>query len=93
MASRCLVWSLQHVGSRYALALSEDKMAARVVWAPGYESHDIGDIVKAIWYLENNFKGDLPDHKLRMLDKIKRQAAAELPDFDIQGISNKEKGG
>lgn len=93
MASRCLVWSLQHAGARYALALSEDKMAARVVWAPGYESHDIGDIVKAIWYLENNFKGDLLEHKLRILDMIKRQAAAELPDFDIQGISNKEKGG
>ncbi len=93
MASHCLVWSLQHVGARYALALAEKKIDARAIWAPGYESHDVGDIVKAIWYLENNFKGDLPEHKLRMLDMIKRQAAAELPDFEIYGISNKEKGG
>lgn len=93
MASRCLVWSLQHTGARYALALTREKLDARVVWAPGYESHDIGDIVKAIWYLENNFKSDLPERKLRMLDMIKRQAAAELPDFEIYGISNKEKGG
>lgn len=93
MAGHCLVWSLQHAGSRYALALSEKKIDARAIWAPGYESHDVGDIVKAIWYLENNFKGDLPEHKLRMLDQIKRQAAAELPDFEIYGISNKEKGG
>ena len=93
MASRCLVWSLQHAGARYALALAEKKLDARAIWAPGYESHDVGDIVKAIWYLEDNFKGDLPEHKLRMLDEIKRQAAAELPDFEIYGISNKEKGG
>ena len=53
MASRCLVWSLQHAGTRYALALAEKKIDARAIWAPGYESHDVGDIVKAIWYLEN----------------------------------------
>ncbi len=86
MASQCLVWSLQRSGSRYALALSAEKCSAPVVWSPGYESQDIGDIVKAIWYLENDFRSDLPEHKLRMLDMIKRQAAAELPDFEIYGM-------
>lgn len=92
MTSQCLVWSLQRSGSRYALALSYEKCSAPVVWSSGYESHDIGDIVQAIWYLENGFLGHLPEHKVQMLDMIKRQAAVELPDYEIYGI-NSRKGG
>lgn len=92
MTSQCLVWSLQRSGSRYALALSTDKISAPVVWSPGYESHDIGDIVQAIWYLENGFRGYLSEHKIRMLDMIKHQAAAELPDYEIYGIKSKKGG-
>ena len=93
MASRCLVWRFQRAGSRYALALAEDKLYGRAAWAPGYESHKLLDILSAIWYLESGFKGDLPEHTLRVLDRIKESAAAELPDFEIYGISKKEKGG
>lgn len=89
LVSRSLVWRLQCSDSRYALALAADKLDGAHVWVPGYESHDIGDIVQAIWYLENNFKGALPERKLQMLDMIKSQAAAELPDYDIYGISRK----
>lgn len=89
MAGNSLVWRLQRSGSRYALVVAADKLDGSHVWAPGYESHDIGDIVQAIWYLENNFKGRLPEHKIRILDMVKRQAAAELPEFEIYGISRK----
>lgn len=92
MSNKCLYWRFQHAGARYALALAFDKVDGPAVWEPGYESHNLGDILRAMWYLENNFVGDLPERTLRVLDKIKRQAAVELPDFEIYGIS-KKKGG
>lgn len=89
-----LVWRMKHISAnRYALVLAEDNWEERAIWAPGYESHKMGDIVRARWYLTNGFVGDLPEHKLRILDMIKRKAAAELPDFDIYGISNHKEGG
>lgn len=92
MSAKCLQWRIGFFvrgGATHALELAFDKMDGDPVWSPGYESHDLHDILSAIWYLESGFIGDLTERKLRILDKIKRQAAAELPDFDIYGIDRK----
>lgn len=89
-----LIWTMKRISSnRYALELSEDSWEGRAIWAPGYESHKPIDILKAIWYLGSGFVGDLPEHKLRILDMIKRKAVADLPGFDIYGVHNKTEGG
>jgi hypothetical protein len=41
------------------------------VWSPGYESTKLGDILKADWYLNGGFRGDLPEHTIELLDQIR----------------------
>ena len=91
MSATCLEWRVGFFvrGGVHALQLAYDKVNGDPVWSPGYESHNLHDILSAVWYLESNFKGDLDDRKIQILDEIKRQAAAELPDFEIDGIDRK----
>lgn len=48
----------------------------RAEYAPGYESRQLGDIMKAAWYLNAGSSSDLPDHLIGVLDQFKRDALA-----------------
>lgn len=75
------VWTFDIYGSRFALVLrdtSGDRM--RTVWAPGYESGKLLDILAACWYL----KGGLPlyglagdKRTLHILEQIREEVPEE----------------
>lgn len=48
----------------------------RAEYAPGYESRQLRDIMKAAWYLNAGSGSDLPDHLIEVLDQFKRDALA-----------------
>jgi hypothetical protein len=56
------------------LTIKEKKGRARD--APGYESRQLRDIIKAAWYLNAGSRSDLPDHLIEVLDQFKRDALA-----------------
>ena len=82
------VWSYEKVfPNRYRLVAVDKVMGRghtlRALWAPGYESRRLRDIIQASWYLNSNGKlrVDLTDHMVTILDQIKSDALAH--GFDI----------
>lgn len=74
-----LFWSFEKSGSnRYRLIGIDNYGTAlmRAEYAPGYESRQLRDIIKAAWYLNAGSRSDLPDHLIEVLDQFKRDALA-----------------
>lgn len=74
-----LFWSFEKSGpNRYRLIGIDNYGTAlmRAEYAPGYESRQLGDIMKAAWYLNAGSSSDLPDHLIGVLDQFKRDALA-----------------
>ena len=74
-----LFWSFEKSGSnRYRLIGIDNYGTAlmRAEYAPGYESRQLRDIIKATWYLNAGSRSDLPDHLIEVLDQFKRDALA-----------------
>lgn len=71
------VWSYEKVfPNRYRL-VAIDKVigrghSLRALWAPGYESRRLIDILQAAWYLNSGGKirNGLADHTVLILDQI-----------------------
>lgn len=83
-----LCWSFEKIcPNRYRLVIIDKVLgcghSTRALWAPGYESRRLRDIIQASWYLNSNGKlrVDLTDHMVTILDKIKSDALAH--GFDI----------
>jgi hypothetical protein len=71
-------WTFRSINAtRYELVLAEDGCLYRdrVVWAPGYQSTRLLDILQAEWYLKSGFPGRLPEHTIRILDSFRGEAA------------------
>jgi hypothetical protein len=71
-------WTFRTLSAaKYELVLVEDGCLYRdrVVWAPGYQSSRLLDILQAIWYLKSGFPGRLPEHTVRILDSFRKEAA------------------
>lgn len=74
-----LFWSFEKSGSnRYRLIGIDNYGTAlmRAEYAPGYESRQLRDIIKAAWYLNAGSRSDLSDHLIEVLDQFKRDALA-----------------
>lgn len=74
-----LFWSFEKSGpNRYRLIGIDNYGTAlmRAEYAPGYESRQLRDIIKATWYLNAGSRSDLPDHLIEVLDQFKRDALA-----------------
>ncbi len=74
-----LFWSFEKNGpNRYRLIGIDNYGTAlmRAEYAPGYESRQLRDIIKATWYLNAGSRSDLPDHLIEVLDQFKRDALA-----------------
>jgi hypothetical protein len=74
-----LFWSFEKSGpNRYRLIGIDNYGTAlmRAEYAPGYESRQLRDIIKAAWYLNAGSRSDLPDHLIEVLDQFKRDALA-----------------
>ena len=78
------VWSYEKVfPNRYRLVVVDKVMGRghtlRALWAPGYESRRLADIVQATWYLNSNgsLRYHLTDHQAAILDQIKQDAIAQ----------------
>lgn len=74
-----LFWSFEKSGpNRYRLIGIDNYGTAlmRAEYAPGYESRQLRDIMKAAWYLNAGSRSDLPDHLIEVLDQFKRDALA-----------------
>ena len=74
-----LFWSFEKNGpNRYRLIGIDNYGTAlmRAEYAPGYESRQLRDIIKAAWYLNAGSSSDLPDHLIEVLDQFKRDALA-----------------
>ena len=74
-----LFWSFEKNGpNRYRLIGIDNYGTAlmRAEYAPGYESRQLRDIIKAAWYLNAGSRSDLPDHLIEVLDQFKRDALA-----------------
>lgn len=74
-----LFWSFEKSGlNRYRLIGIDNYGTAlmRAEYAPGYESRQLRDIMKAAWYLNAGSSSDLPDHLIEVLDQFKRDALA-----------------
>lgn len=74
-----LFWSFEKsVPNRYRLIGIDNYGTAlmRAEYAPGYESRQLRDIIKAAWYLNAGSRSDLPDHLIEVLDQFKRDALA-----------------
>lgn len=83
-----LCWSFEKIfPNRYRLVIIDKVLGlgheTRALWAPGYESSRLLDIIQAAWYLNSNgvLRVDLIDHMVEILDQIKRDALAH--GFDI----------
>lgn len=83
-----LCWSFEKIcPNRYRLVIIDKVLgcghSTRALWAPGYESRQLLDIIQASWYLNSNGKlrVDLTDHMVTILDQIKSDALAH--GFDI----------
>jgi hypothetical protein len=68
--------SLRTAPKKWCVALCNRYNFREVVWLPGYESSNLGDILKANWYLNSGFRGDLPDNMVSLLDGIR----ADIPE-------------
>ena len=71
------VWSYEKVfPNRYRLVAVDKVMGRghtlRALWAPGYESRRLIDILQAAWYLNSGGKirNGLADHTVLILDQI-----------------------
>ena len=71
------VWSYEKVfPNRYRLVAVDKVMGRghtlRALWAPGYESRRLSDILQAAWYLNSGGKirNGLADHTVLILDQI-----------------------
>ena len=76
------VWSYEKVfPNRYRLVAVDKVMGRghtlRALWAPGYESRRLSDILQAAWYLNSNGKLriNVDDHQAAILEQIRRDAA------------------
>lgn len=83
-----LCWSFEKIfPNRYRLVIIDKVLGlgheTRSLWAPGYESSRLRDIIQAAWYLNSNgvLRVDLTDHMVEILDQIKCDALAH--GFDI----------
>ena len=83
-----LCWSFEKIPpNRYRLVLIDKVLGYGhplcALWAPGYESRRLRDIIQAAWYLNSNgqLRFGLTDHMVEILDQIKRDALAH--GFDI----------
>lgn len=83
-----LCWSFEKIfPNRYRLVIIDKVLGlgheTRALWAPGYESSRLLDIIQAAWYLNSNgvLRVDLTDHMVEILDQIKCDALAH--GFDI----------
>lgn len=83
-----LCWSFEKIfPNRYRLGIIDKVLGlgheTRALWAPGYESSRLRDIIQAAWYLNSNgvLRVDLTDHMVEILDQIKCDALAH--GFDI----------
>lgn len=71
------VWSYEKVFSNRYRLVAIDKVigrghSLRALWAPGYESRRLSDILQAAWYLNSGGKirNGLADHTVLILDQI-----------------------
>lgn len=83
-----LCWSFEKIfPNRYRLVIIDKVLGlgheTRALWAPGYESSRLRDIIQAAWYLNSNgvLRVELTDHMVEILDQIKCDALAH--GFDI----------
>lgn len=61
-------------GHRFELVLVEDNWNINfkhVLWSSGYISSNLGDILKAEWYLNYNRCYGLDDRQIQILDRFK----------------------
>lgn len=64
-------------GTRWQLVLCRGYSGSRPapIWKPGYESKESGDIIQAVLYLEQGFRGRrLTDRMVSILQGIKDEA-------------------
>ena len=84
------VWSYEKVfPNRYRLVAID-----KALWAPGYESRRLSDILQAAWYLNSNGKLriNVDDHQAAILEQIIRDAADQgVMGFECYGTSEKEE--
>lgn len=80
-------WEIADVGAkRWSLVLIEDgafslsNLDARVVRAPGYESRNLIDLIRARWYLLAGKTAGLTDNQIRLLAQIRDEA---IRDFNL----------
>ena len=93
------VWSYEKVfPNRYRLVAVDKGMGRghtlRALWAPGYESRRLSDILQAAWYLNSNGKLriNVDDHQAAILEQIRRDAAGYgVVGFECYGTSEKEE--
>ena len=74
------VWSYEKVfPNRYRLVAVDKGMGRghtlRALWAPGYESRRLSDILQAAWYLNSNGKLriNVDDHQAAILEQSGRK--------------------
>lgn len=82
------VWSYEKVfPNRYRLVAVDKGMGRghtlRALWAPGYESRRLEDILQAEWYLNSRGKIriGLADHTVSLLERFRSDAVAQ--GFDL----------
>ena len=71
-------WSFDSLpGRQYELVLREDeamsseKSGFEIIKRTGYVSSNLGDILKASWYLNGGFKSDLDERKIQILNMFR----------------------
>lgn len=66
-------WTFRRSGAqRWELVLADLHDYRKVIYTPGYESSNPGDIIAAMLYLNCGYRGTLPERSMQLLDSIQR---------------------